>query len=232
MNPRRALAVARAHIRELSRRKLAVTLLIGLPLLFYFAAFNPRVAISFAMVGFGWSVAIIALFSTHSMIAITPRLALVGYRPAEMVIGRVLAIATYAFVLGLALLLFLRTDSVVIDEAQLIPGLALGFLGASTAGLAVGSILDREMEAMLVLIALVALTLVVDWDSFLARALPMYATNRYSWASVDGFFAEDKSPWKATVVVSSVLAAIAVVGTWIRVPRITNRGAIPGGPND
>ncbi|MEM7092674.1 MAG: hypothetical protein AAF567_06715 [Actinomycetota bacterium] len=223
MSGRRTLAIARAHARELSRRKLAIALLIGLPLAFYFASFSDELAISFATVGFGWSAAIISLFSTHSVRAITPRLALAGFRPSEIVLGRLLAITGYALVLGTALFVFLLTDDVVVAQRYLATSLILAFLGSVATGLAVGSLLDREMEAMLILIALVALTLVVDWDSLLAKALPMYAADRYAWGSVDGVLVPDRQPWRATVIVATVMSLIAIAATFVKVPRVDRK---------
>lgn len=225
MSLRRIGAVAVAHVRELWRRKLALLLLIGLPMAFYFAAFNPRIAISFATVGFGWSVAIVSLFSTQAMTAITPRLALIGFRPAEMVLGRILSIAFYATVIGTALYAYLLTDDVVIDDGHLLASLGFAVLGSATAGLAVGAVLEREMEAMLILIALVSLTLVVDWDSTLAKVLPMYATDRHAWGAVDGFVGGSTAPWRWTASTAGVLAGVAIVATLIKVPRIERSGS-------
>ncbi len=220
MSMSRTLAVCRAHLRELSRRKLAICLLLGLPLAFYFAAFDDGLAISFATVGFGWSVAIISLFSTQSLSAITPRLALLGFRPVEMVVGRVLSIACYGIVLGALLFAFLQTDDVVSSPSHLLASLGFALLGSCTAGLAVGAVTDREMEAMLVLIGLVSLTLVAEWDSLLSKMLPMYATDRHAWAAVNGQLQPGSTPWKSTVLVSAVLGLIAIVATLVRSPRI------------
>lgn len=220
MSVRRAWAVSRAHLRELSRRKVAILLLLGLPLAFYFAAFDDRIAISFATVGFGWSIAIIALFSTQSLSAITPRLALMGFRPAEFVIGRVVAIGAYALVLGGLLFAFLQMDDVVLSSGHLAASLGFAFVGAASAGLFVGAVTDREMEAMLTLIGLVSLTLVVQWDSLFAKLLPMYATDRHAWASVNDSLQAGEVPWRSTLPVAAVLGTIAVVATLIRVPRV------------
>lgn len=223
MSVRRILAVSRAHIRELSRRKLAILMLVGLPLAFYLAAFDARFAISFATVGFGWSIAIISLFSTHSLRAIAPRLALIGFRSVEIVFGRLLSIGFYGIILGTPLFGFLQSDDVVLSSSHLATSMGFAFLGSCTAGLAVGALVDREMEAMLLLIGLVALTLVVDYQSFLAEILPMYATDRHAWASVDGMLQPDDSPWRSTVVVSAVLAAVAIIATLAKAPRVERK---------
>ena len=231
MNPRRTMAVCRAHARELSRRKLAILLLLGLPLAFYFLAGDDGLAISFATVGFGWSIAIMSLFSTQSVRAITPRLALVGFRPVEIVAGRVLSIACYGAVIGTLLFSFLQADKVVRSPSHLAWSLGFAVVGSCTAGLAVGAISDRETETMLFLIGLVSLTLVAPSASTLARLLPMFATDEYAWAAVEGGLRSGHQPWKATALVSTVLGLIAVVSALRRLPRVGwRRLRIPGRP--
>ena len=215
----RTVAIGRAHARELYRRKVAILLLLGLPLAFYLVAGDDGLAISFATVGFGWSVAIISLFSTQSLSAITPRLALLGFRPVEIVAGRVLSIACYGAVIGTLLFVFLQTDDVVRSPAHLAASLAFALLGSSTAGLAVGTVTSRETEAMLVLIGLVSLTLVAPSASSLAEMLPMFATDEYAWAAVEGGLQAGSQPWSATTLVSTILGLVAVVGTLRKLPR-------------
>ena len=219
MSLRRTLAIGRAHVHELLRRKLAIGLLLALPLAFYFVAFDDGLAISFATVGFGWSIAIISLFSTQSLSSVTPRLTLLGFQSGELVAGRVLGIACYGVTFGGLLFMFLQTDDVVDSPLHLAASLAFALLGSCTAGLAIGAITDRETEAMLVLIGLVALTLVVRSDSLLAQMLPMFAADEHAWAAVDGRLEAGRSPWRSTVPVSASLGLVAVVATFIRLPR-------------
>ena len=219
MNPRHAMAICRAHAQELYRRKLAILLLLALPLAFYVLAGNEGLAISFATVGFGWSIAIMSLFSTQSLRAITPRLALLGYRPVEMVTGRVLCIGCYGAGIGMLLFLFLQADDVVRSPFHLALSLGLAVVGSCTAGLAVGAISDRETETMLLLIGLVSLTLVAPSDSTLAELLPMFATDEYAWAAVEGEMQPGHQPWKATALVSACLGLVAVIATFRRLPR-------------
>ena len=219
MNPRHTLAICRAHARELYRRKVAILLLLALPLAFYFLAGNDGLAISFATVGFGWSIAIMSLFSTQSLRAITPRLALVGFRPVEIVTGRVLSIASYGGIIGGMLFLFLQADDVVRSPSQLALSLGFAVVGSCTAGLAVGAISDRETETMLFLIGLVSLTLVAPSASTLAEMLPMFATDEYAWAAVEGELQPGHQPWKATALVSTVLGLVAVLASLRSLPR-------------
>ena len=231
MNRRRTVAICRAHAQELYRRKLAILLLLGLPLAFYVLAGNGGLAISFATVGFGWSIAIMSLFSTQSLRAITPRLALLGFRPVEIVTGRVLSIACYGAVIGTPLFLFLQADDVVRSPSHLALSLGFAVVGSCTAGLAVGAISDRETETMLFLIGLVSLTLVAPSNSTLAEVLPMFATDEYAWAAVNGELQPSQQPWKATALVSAVLGLVAVVGTLMRLPRADSHRTRSPGPS-
>jgi hypothetical protein len=223
MNVRRTLAIGRAHLRELSRRKMAIFLLLALPMAFYFAAFDDQLAVSFATVGFGWSIAIISLFATHSMSAAHSRLSLIGYRPADIVVGRILSIGCYATVLGTVLFAFLRADRVVVSPWHLLASLGCALLGSSTAGLAVGAVTNRETEGMLTLIGLLSLTLVTASNSPLSKVLPMYATDQYAWAAVNGSLEPGANPWRATLAVAVALAAIAGVATLAKMPRVMRR---------
>ena len=231
MNPRRTVAICRAHAQELYRRKLTILLLLGLPLAFYVLAGNDGLAISFATVGFGWSIAIMSLFSTQSLRAITPRLALLGFRPAEIVTGRVLSIACYGAVIGTLLFLILQADDVVGSPSHLALSLAFAVVGSCMAGLAVGAMSDRETETMLFLIGLVSLTLVAPSASTLAELLPMFAADEYAWAAVEGGLQPGHQPWKATARVSTVLGLVAVVGTLRRLPRADSSRTRSSGPN-
>lgn len=219
MNPRHMVAICRAHAQELWRRKLTILLLLGLPLAFYVLAGNDGLAISFATVGFGWSIAIMSLFSTQSLRAITPRLSLLGFRPVEFVAGRVLSIACYGAVIGTLLFLILQADDVVRSPSHLALSLGFAVVGSCTAGLAVGAISDRETETMLFLLGLVSLTLVAPSASTLAEVLPMFATDEYAWVAVEGELRPGHEPWKATALVSTVLGLVAVVATLMRLPR-------------
>jgi len=219
MSLRRVGAVARSQIMELSRRRLSIALLLGLPLVFYWAAWDDRVAISFVSVGVGWSVAIVSLFLSHSMTAITPRLALIGYRPGELVVGRVLSVLTFATVVVTALWLYLRTDPVVTSDRYLAISLALSVIGSASIGLAVGAAIRREMEAMLVLIGVVAITLVINSRSLVAKLLPMYAADQYAWAASEDFL-DGAQPWRWSLSVAVIAGVIAVVATLRQAPRI------------
>ena len=220
MKPRHTMAICRAHAQELYRRKLTILLLLGLPLAFYLLAGNDGLAISFATVGFGWSIAIMSLFSTQSLRAITPRLALLGFRPVEIVAGRILSIACYGAVIGTLLFLILQADDVVRSPSHLALSLCFAVVGSCMAGLAVGATSDRETETMLFLIGLVSLTLVAPSDSTLAEMLPMFAADEYAWAAVEGSLQPGPQPWKATALVSAVLGLVAVVATLRRLPRV------------
>ena len=231
MSPRHTMAICRAHARELYRRKMTILLLLGLPLAFYLLAGNDGLAISFATVGFGWSIAIMSLFSTQSLRAITPRLALLGFRPAEIVTGRVLSIGCYGAVIGTLLFLILRTDDVVRSPSHLALSLGIGVVGSCMAGLAVGAISDRETETMLFLIGLVSLTLVAPSDSTLAELLPMFASDEYAWAAVEGELQPGHQPWKATALVSTVLGVVAVLATLRTLPRVDSHRTRSSGPN-
>lgn len=96
----RLLTVAEMQGRELLRRRLALAILVALPLGFYFSMLgNEDFAMSAGSIGMGWAVSGAALFSALAARRLDPRLVLTGYRPVELLGGRLLVLQTLALVL-------------------------------------------------------------------------------------------------------------------------------------
>lgn len=219
---RRALAVAKAHMLELSRRRAALTMLVLLPLVFYWTSSSENFAPTFATVGVGWAFSIATLFLTSGMRLLAPRLGLVGFSAAEQLIGRLLCAVGFGAIVATGLWLYIGRDEMIVNHRHLALSLLFSLTGAVAAGLAVGALVPREMEAMLLLIGMVGLQLVVDHQSTFAKILPLYAAERYA-ASASGWAQHVDGAAQATVIVSAVLLALAVIGTFIRAPRTRNR---------
>ena len=219
---RKIFAISRAQSQELVRRKGTIAMLVLLPLVFYWASGSDDFAPTFATVGAGWAISIVTLFLTHGMAAIAPRLALLGFTSAERIIGRLVSAASFSGIVVLGLWIYIGQDEVIVRKGALALAFLWSLLGAISLGLAVGALIRREMEAMLVLVAVVGLQFVVDQSSTLAKVLPLYAAERYSgnasgWAEfVDG-------SWRASALVSFVLLLVAIIATVWRSPRPVKR---------
>src|SRR5262249_35107099 len=155
-----------AHARDLARRRAALAFLVGLPLVFYavsaghegsHAVTNGSIATAFSVVGAG-------IFTELAGRAVDPRLILAGYRPLELLAGRVMILVAVSvpIVLGTALLM-----SVVSHPAR--PGvlvlatLAVGAVGVPL-GLVIGMVVPRDLEAVLLMIGFVGVQLSLDPD--------------------------------------------------------------------
>jgi hypothetical protein len=82
--------MAEMHGRDLLRRPAALLLLLALPMAFYVSAGDPDTAAGAGGVGMAFAVAGATLFSTISSAEVDRRLVLGGYRPVELVLGRLL----------------------------------------------------------------------------------------------------------------------------------------------
>ena len=92
MTPRAPLlTVAEMQGRDLVRRRLALVILVALPLAFYLSMIgNPTdpFALVAGGIGMSWSVASAALFAVLAARRVDPRLVLAGYRPRDLLLGR------------------------------------------------------------------------------------------------------------------------------------------------
>lgn len=205
-------AIARAQATELARRRVSIAMLVTLPLLFYWTSGNDSYAPTFATVGAGWAFSILTLFLSLGMRSIAPRLELLGFTAADQLLGRLICVLGFGVLVAGGLWFYIGLDEVIVNHTHLATSFAFSLLGAVAIGLAVGAVLPKEMEAMLVLIAVVGLQFVVSQNSTLAKVLPLYAAERYS-ASASGWAPNIDSPWIPTVISSAVLLGVAIAAT-------------------
>lgn len=174
---RRAGTVAEMLGRELARRRTALVLLLMLPLAFY-AANDGNVEIGGIAMAF--SVAGAAIFAVFSSRAIDQRLLLGGYRPAELVLGRLLGLEALALVIAAIFAALMLVFSDVADPWALVAALAFVALVGAPFGMAVGTLAPAELEAILVMIAVVGLQIPLNPDDAVAKLLPFWGSRRRS----------------------------------------------------
>ncbi len=173
---RRVLTMAEMHGRDLLRHHAAIGLLIILPLSFYLSAASSNSERAFVAggVGMAFSISGATLFSILSSREVDQRLVLSGYRPIELLLGRLLFLAPFGLVIAAG---FAGLMSVVSHPARpWLLGLAVGVVAAQAVpfGLAVGATVPRELEGTLVLIGVVGMQLAMGPDVFAAKLLPFY----------------------------------------------------------
>ena len=174
----RVLTVAEMQGRDLLRRRIALGLLVALPIAFYFATIHDPEEESFAFiaggVGMGWSVAGAGFFSAVASRRTDPRLVLAGYRPAELLLGRLLVLEALAVVVLALFSGLIELVTPARDPALLVLGLGLAAVVGVPLGLAVAALLPRALEGTLPVIGVDGINMGVPPDVALAPFLPFF----------------------------------------------------------
>jgi hypothetical protein len=225
---RRVLTMGEMHGRDLLRHRGALALLVALPLSFYLSAVDAERAQPFVAggVGMAFSISGATLFSILSSREVDQRLVLSGYRPIELLLGRLLFLAPFGLVIAAG---FATLMSVASDPAR--PGL-LAFAVATVAaaavpfGLAVGAAVPRELEGTLVLIGVVGVQLASDSDTLVAKLLPFYGPRRLIEVGAVG---DGPVAWPLLLTVAYsvalLVAARLFVASRVRIVRHPELGA-------
>jgi hypothetical protein len=177
---RRILTMCEMHGRDLIGHHVAVGLLIALPLTFYFASASENATEAFVAggVGMAFSIAGATLFSVLSSREVDQRLVLGGYRPIELLFGRLLFLGPFGLVIASMFSALMWVVSNPARPALLWFGVAMVALQAVLFGLAVGTAIPNELEGTLVLIGVVGMQLATKPDTIVAKLLPFYGPRR------------------------------------------------------
>ena len=176
---RSVATIAEMQGRDLGRRRIALTLLAGLPLAFYgaLAGHDPAaiipggIAMAFALSG-------AAIFSVLSSREVDQRLALAGFAPVELLAGRLLFLEAFSVpvVGGSSAVMAIGSDPP--RPGVLVLAVAMVAVVGVPFGLLVGTLLPRELEATLVLIGVVGIQLTLEASATLSKLLPFYGPRR------------------------------------------------------
>ncbi|MDP9367181.1 MAG: hypothetical protein M3Q03_02715 [Chloroflexota bacterium] len=174
IRPARVLIVTEMQGRDLLRRRLALLILVALPLTFYLANAADPYAPVLAGVGMSWAVAGAALFAVLAARSVDPRLVQAGFHPRELLLGRLLLLAGLALILAAVCAVVVIPISAPPRPVVVLPGVALAALIGVPLGLAVAALLPRELEGMLTIIGVVGIELSLPAGAALASFLPLY----------------------------------------------------------
>lgn len=184
----RVLTMAEMHGRDQLRHRLAIVLLLALPLSFYASAAGSDSSRAFVAggVGMAFSVSGVTLFSILSSREVDQRLVLAGYRPVELLLGRALFLGPF----GLVIAAGFATLMVRVSHPASAPVLALGVgvvaLQSVPFGLAVGAAAPKDLEGTLVIIGVVGMQLALADDAPVAKVLPFHGAQQIIAAGADG----------------------------------------------
>lgn len=221
----RLAAIAAAHARILARRRTALLLLALLPLAFYGALYrhSPH-AVTVGGVASAFSAGGAAIFSMIPARAADQRLTLAGYRPATLIAGRLIVLETAGLVISLLTAAVMTAGTRPAHPADVFAGVILTGLAAVPLGLALGAVLPRELEAVLILIGIVGIQITAQPDTLISALLPFHSARQLLDAAV-GASATFWPQLAATAVYSTALLGI----TWIAWSRRTaaRRSPVP-----
>ncbi len=185
MSPGRVAIMAEMHGRDLVRRRVAIGLLFALPFAFYLASSgNGTGAVTSGGVGMAFAVSGAALFSVLSSRPADQRLMLSGYRPIEMLLGRLAFLGPLALVIAGLFSLTMAPLSGPARPWVMVLGVAAVALVSVPFGLAVGAAVPKELEGTLVLIGVVGVQLATRTNTVVSKVLPFYGPRRLLNASV------------------------------------------------
>ena len=236
MNLRRLLAVATMHARDLSRRRVALALLILLPVVLYVAAEmapedpataqfladnpgerDPNAGWILTTGGIGplWSVATATLFVVLGARRIDQRLLLAGFRGLELLAGRMLT------VLGLGLVITPLFTTLIwamrdVDVVLLAMSILLLVVIAVGHGVIIAALVRDEMEGVLAIIGVTGVQMMIVGQPW----LPMWgATELLLRAGGEPGTAE---PLTAVLHALGYTAALVGIGAvaWARKVRL------------
>jgi hypothetical protein len=172
---RRIVIMAEMHGRDLTRRHAALGLLVALPLSFYLASMGSGdKAIVHGGVGLAFAISGATLFSILSSSEVDQRLVLGGYRPHELLFGRLAFLGPMSLAIATAFSTLMCLVSQPARPWLTFVGVAVVALVSIPFGLAVGAGVPRELEGTLVLIGVVGMQLAVDPSSVVSQLLPFH----------------------------------------------------------
>lgn len=187
MMGKRLLTVAEMTLRELARRRGVILLLLLLPLAFYLIRRDEYVgqSIRSLFIGIGWAVSTAALFSTVGARSIEPRLRLAGYRAHDLYLGRLSGLWILGVLLAAPFLLLVRLDTAGLRYGAISLAMLCCVVIAAPLGMLVGYLLPREMEGTLLLLTAVALQMIIDPATTIAKVTPFWSSREIGTYAVD-----------------------------------------------
>jgi hypothetical protein len=194
-------------------------LLTGLPLAFYLSSISQgshHAAIT-GGVAMAFSVAGASIFAALTARPVDQRLVLAGYRPSELLLGRLLFLELFGVVVAtlFSVIMVLGTG----PEHPVLLGVGVELVAAISVpfGLAVGALAPHELEGVLILIGVVGVQLTLGSEQTIAKFLPFWGAQRVISYSVDVSAWTSIAPL-AVLVYPSLLLAVAAYIAHARAP--------------
>ncbi len=209
---------AEMTLRAILRRRLTLGILILMPVVFYFVS-DDRVgrAVRSLVFGLSWALSTVAFFAAISARELEPRLALAGWPPWRLLLGRILGLAILAAGLIMAFGMLVAVDQDVANLAGVLLDFAVTCVVAIALGTAVGALLSKELEGTLILFFLAGLQAIVNPFDTYSRALPFWSSRELGTYAVDG-------PAQGSLSEGMIHAAIVIVACAVVLAFTVRRG--------
>lgn len=211
---------ARMTGRELLRRHVAMGLLTGLPLAFYgsqVSAGSHHAAIT-GGVAMAFSVAGASIFAALTARPVDQRLVLAGYRPYELLLGRLLFLELFGLVVSVlfSVVMVLGTG----PQHPIALGIGVELVAAISVpfGLAVGAVAPHELEGVLILIGVVGIQLTLGSTQTIAKLFPFWGGERVISYAVGVTDSTGIAPLLAALYPCALLALAAYIA-YVRAPQ-------------
>jgi hypothetical protein len=212
MSAARFLVPAEMTGRELLRRPVALGLLTALPLAFYGAqAHHSSHAAVTGGIAMAFSIAGASIFAALTARPVDQRLVLAGYRPHELLLGRLVLLELFGLVVAALFSVVMVLGTGPSDSWALVGGVALVAVMSVPFGLAVGTLAPHELEGVLILIGVVGIQLTLESTQTIAKLLPFWGPDRLIQRSIDPTIAAGAAVPVVLVYAIGLLGAAAYV---------------------
>ncbi|MFF5084087.1 hypothetical protein ACFY36_44145 [Actinoplanes sp. NPDC000266] len=182
-----AFVVASLSAREVSRRWVALVLVIALPLWFYLVRRDlAGQSTRMLALGIGWSVSTLTLFVVNASRSVDPRLRLTGASTASIIGGRLAAMSGVGLAVAFGYWLLVGVDQDLLHWWVAGLMMATTALVAAPLGSLIGALLPRELEGALALLSVCAVQMLADPAGTTAKLMPFWSTREIGTYAVDG----------------------------------------------
>ena len=186
MSLRRIVVPAEMTGRELARRGFALGLLTALPLAFYGASANSGSdAVITGGIAMAFSIGGASIFIALTARPVDDRLALAGYHPYELLLGRLVLLELFGVAVSAVFSVVMVFGTVPAHPWLLAAAVGLVAFTSVPFGLAVGALVPHELEGVLILIGVVGVQLTLHSTQTIAKVLPFWGAQRLLQHSVD-----------------------------------------------
>jgi hypothetical protein len=219
------LIVGELTVRALLRRRVAMAILVVLPLLLYVARHDlVGQSIRGLLFGVSWAVTTVAYFAATASRDAEPRLCLAGWTWPRLVGGRVGGLLVLGWALSGAYLALVLLDRPVADATAITIDFVVTAAVSVVLGTALGALFHRELEGALAIFLIAGLQSVVNPDTVLAHLIPFWSSREIGTYAIDG---PDQASLTSALLHAGVVIVVASAITLVASRRRLRPAAAP-----